>query len=567
MDPGLRGGAARLLLWLVRRNPTYLISAMLVAAGVRMLLVDADASPGGVGLILATLGILQLYEWVVSGLLIVLHRWGRSPEDKPSLMLVAAVFWTGPLAATAEMIVLDPQVGASLAAGAGILAIGEMRLTCRWLGLRFGGAAQIQVTACMALTAGAPLMLRIPESGPMVHELWLLAAWCALAAICLLGIIAVNAHRRRPASHSAGRADAHVEMALLAVTAAAVATQLVGMNHAFYAHAAPFYASPLIIVAAIVGMEWLAFIGFRRSWLFAAFAALPVAGIALGFDSYDMNVPLELLSSAVHEPLPMIAALASMAWWYAFYRHRMMLLCHAGSAAFMLALSGLGDGEFVREFSPGTADAAIWPAQQHAAVVLTLSAAYLVVVAWWRRSRREAVVAMAAALAALAMWTWERTASDKFIITCAAAWCALGILHLASRRSALWVRLMPIVILAAAPWMGPTAAPARWQAAVHAGVLILALLAVGQCRRWTRYRSVAALLVAAHSAAAGHHYSMQTVRPSALMLIGGGFATLAVGALVSWHKARAIESLTRLTRAARTDPDDGATMSRLSVED
>lgn len=553
MDRSLRGVAARVLGWLVHRNPAYLISAMLVAGGVRMLLVDAAASPGEIGLILATLGILQLYEWVVSGLLVVLHRWGRSPEDKPSLLLVAAIFWTGPLAATAEMIVLDPQVGASLAGGAAILAAGEMRLTCRWLRLGFSIAGQAQAVALLVLVAGAPLLLRVPESEPMVHELWLLAAWLAFAVISLLGIVVVNAHRRLRSGASTPRTDAYVEMAFLLVTTAAAATQLVGMNHAFFTHAAPFYASPLIIVVSIVGLEWLALIGRRDHWTFAVVAMGPMVGIALGFDSFDVDVPMELLPVALHDPLWVIALLAAIAWWYASYRHRAVLLCHTGSAAFAMALFLIARTFAVRPAPPdmdGPADGSV---QQFGAVVLTIGAAYLVIVAWWRRSRWEAAAALAIGFAAVALWTWNQWASDKFIMSCTAGWSALAILHLVSGHWALWVRLMPIVILAAAPWMGPTASPARWQAAVHAGVLILVLFCVGQCWRWTRYRSVAVVLAMGHAAAAGHHFAQQTARPSAMLLVGGGFALLAMGAWVSWHKARMLASLAPLGSTAQTD--------------
>jgi hypothetical protein len=86
-----------------RRNPLYLLSAAAMAVGARLYLVTPDAPAGEIGLILLTLGVLQLYEIAASAVLLTLHRFRRSPEDLPSLLLVAGLFWTGPLAATVEM--------------------------------------------------------------------------------------------------------------------------------------------------------------------------------------------------------------------------------------------------------------------------------------------------------------------------------------------------------------------------------------------------------------------------------------------------------------------------------
>ena len=125
----------RALGWAIQRNPAYLVSAALTAVGARLFLVGPADPAGDIRLILLTFGVLQVYEWAVEGILIALHRAGRSPEDQPSLLLVATVFWTGPMAATMEMIAYRPRLGTYLAAGACMIALGELRTCCRMLGL------------------------------------------------------------------------------------------------------------------------------------------------------------------------------------------------------------------------------------------------------------------------------------------------------------------------------------------------------------------------------------------------------------------------------------------------
>src|SRR5262245_26100443 len=91
---------ARFWRWWVQHNPNYLLSAACMAIGARLLLVSPHTRAGDIGAVLLTLGVLQLYEWAVAGVLVLLHHSRRSPEDHRMLLLVTALFWTGPLAAT-----------------------------------------------------------------------------------------------------------------------------------------------------------------------------------------------------------------------------------------------------------------------------------------------------------------------------------------------------------------------------------------------------------------------------------------------------------------------------------
>ena len=45
--------------WWIRRNPTYLLSAVCMAVGARLYLVEPRTRAGDVGVILLTLGVLQ----------------------------------------------------------------------------------------------------------------------------------------------------------------------------------------------------------------------------------------------------------------------------------------------------------------------------------------------------------------------------------------------------------------------------------------------------------------------------------------------------------------------------
>ncbi|WP_410967556.1 hypothetical protein, partial [Salmonella sp. SAL4456] len=63
MSGEMRVDSARWLEWILRRNPLYLMSAILMAVGARLFLVDPINAPGDIELILVTLIALQAYEW------------------------------------------------------------------------------------------------------------------------------------------------------------------------------------------------------------------------------------------------------------------------------------------------------------------------------------------------------------------------------------------------------------------------------------------------------------------------------------------------------------------------
>lgn len=155
MSAAPQSGIGRACAWLIDRNPTYLVSACLVAVGARGLLVDPASPAGDLVLIVVTLAALQLYEWAVGAILIALHRARKSPEDEPSLLLVGALFWTGPVAATLEMIALRPNLGTAMTAGACVIAIGEMLTVCRVLGIALRRGTYVVASCSIALLAVA----------------------------------------------------------------------------------------------------------------------------------------------------------------------------------------------------------------------------------------------------------------------------------------------------------------------------------------------------------------------------------------------------------------------------
>ncbi|MCP4245556.1 MAG: hypothetical protein GY778_00765 [bacterium] len=546
-----RGWFARGVAWMVRRNPTYLLSAALMAVGARLFLVGPADVAGDVKLILFTLAALQIYEWLVGGILLFLHWHRRSPEDQPSLLVVVALFWTGPMAATIEMTAWRPALGSCLAAGACLIAIGELRLVSHSLRLRLSAAGQVAACASVVLVAATGPLLTVPVVESGINELILYGAWWALAGIVLVGAAAVGSYRRRWSQPlDAGVSiELRRELIFLAMTFAAAALHLVAINHGFFCHAAAFYCAPLIVAVSVVAMAFLSLGAGPDRWLLGAYGLLPGVAVLLTLQPFDPEVPVVLLPGWLGDPTLTVALAAAGAWWFGYARHRTVVLLHAGNAALGLAA--------YRTVGLLAVEGAVtsWPLTQVArsnglaVAMLYATAIYLAVVACIRRSRLEGLAALAVHLPAVGLLVWGKTPADELVIWLLAGWSVLFGLHLAFRRPHLSVRLVPIVFLVIAPWTLESAPELWWLAAGHAAFLILALLVVGWIRRWTRYRSAALVLLGVHLIALAERWTVQGSNPTAELLVGAGFALAASGALISWHKHRLLEAIDR-----RDDP-------------
>lgn len=530
MTPNARSQSRRLLHWIIERNPTYLVSACLTAAGARMLLVGPADATGDLALILTTLGLVQLYMWAVGAILLVLHRARRSPEDRPSLLLVAAAFWTGPIAATIELMALDPTLGMTLATGVCVIAVAELRLACRTLGLSLAPAAQIIGLACIVLLAVAARLLKISDNNNGLNELFLYAAWWDFAAI-LLGVIAVvrrhwpnsPADPKNPASVTAPRQD----VVFVSITLLATAVHLLAMNYGFFCHARSSYAAPAIVAVAVVGLAVMNPRAPLARPMALAFGLLPAVALLLAGSGFDPAVPIARLPMWLRDPVVAVFVCAAGTWWYGFRRYHATPFLHAAFVAFGFVVLRVVPKPII---APAGVTDAIGP------IALFLAAGYFGVVAVLLRSRLDAVAAIAVNFAAIAWLVIGRSPAAEIIVCLTFGWSVWLTVHVLSRSPNLFWRVAPVAFLVFAPWLLGPAPFHRDIIAANAIVLVNVLLVAGSIWPSTRYRTLALVLITGHAAAAAITSTTDTQRPAAGLLLVGGFAMLIGGALISWFK-------------------------------
>jgi hypothetical protein len=551
--------------WWIARNPTYSLSAAAMAVGAKLYLCAPEACAGDVGLILLTLGILHAYKLAVAAVLIVLHRLRRSPEDQPSLLLVAALFWTAPLAATLELTQHDRQVGIGFAAAACLVGLVELRSVCRALGLRFSPAGQIAAALCLLLIAAAPARLRVPYGTRGTDELALYGCWWLLGGLVLLALLATHWHvrrRRRESPPERPGRELPVELVFLGIVVVAAATHLYAMNYAFYGNARPFYAVPLLGAVAIVAFELLAIAGIRRRALVGACAALPAIAIALAREGFHPNVPVDDLPAALRDPLATALFIAAAVWWYGARRHRSAKLFHAGSFALALVAMRI----FPLPDVPGTGGTMIIRPPFPVAVAIGghCLTVYLLLSAWVRRSRREALAALVANLFAIAMLALGRADADLMIVLFTVGGSWLAAIHLIAQRPSAFARILPVTLLVTTACYFEREDALCWTARVHVFAMMAALLAVGWVWPWSRYRTIAGLaglawllFVTARGLASGPN-------AAPALAVALAFLLLTAAATISWHKRQLLALAgpfdgeeRRQQSAGRTEASDG----------
>lgn len=535
MEHALADRCAPTLRWFVLRNPFYLLSAVCMGIGARWLLVSPHLPAGDIDLILITLAALQAYEWCVTAVLAALHRSRRSPEDQPSLMLVAVLFWTGPLAATMEMSAQNAEAGIVLAAGACAIAIAEMLAVRKLMGWRLSPWGQLLACGCVILVAAAQPFMKVPESAGDPRDLLLYALWWAIAGFGLLALPACRWHRLREYGNYflAEGSSVRVETGLVIAALAAGAAHLWAMDHAFFAHGRPFYAVPLLAVVSIAAMEWARSAAGRNSWSFALGVCLPLLGIAIACDRFDRDFPLGELPAMLRDPLVPALLLAAAAWGLGYLRHRWEMLVHASVIVLALASARVYRGYGGENLLPIPADVAR----------LYAATAYLLVLMVLKRSRFACIAALATHQAALTQWVWGDSAGAELVVVLVAGWSLLVALHVKRTPARLAVRLVPIAVLVLASCYYERHAELFWPLRAHAALMVAVLYATGWRWPWSHYRPTAAAAGALTQAPAVAIWLHRNPNGKAIVAIATAFALLATGATISWKKEQVATSL------------------------
>lgn len=536
--------------WLIERNPTYLASAVCIVIGARLSLVSPATHAGDVGLILLTLGVLHLYESLVAALIVLLHARRRSPEDLPSLLLIMAAFWTGPMAATIEMTTHRAGLGLLIAVASSAIAVGQLVSISSQLRLPLRPATMAACTTFISFLAICPPLLKTPLSADGLNEARMYGAWLLLAALALIRTAVrqpmssdtMPAGAIAPDARPCGLQSLWIDPAFYAITLAAPVAHLVGMNHAFFTHAKAFYAAPLICALAVVTARLMAVHGVRHITVRIAVALLPFCAIILSRSSFDAEVPLDRIPSILRNPFNTGLGLAVLSWWAIAWQLRSGICLHAANACIAILAIRLAPS-----LPPDIAAAASTPraGQVHLSfVAITYGlAAYFAAVAIIRRSRAEGIIAIATAGIATICLVTHRIEPDMLATCWTLGWCAWLMILLACPTARAALLATPLVFLAGVDIAFGFNSAFSTLTLVHAVVMIGLLAALSAILRSRPLRTATIIVASLEVTGTAAQWLTTTDHAEAALAILGGFTLLALGGWVSWRKGKWLAAL------------------------
>lgn len=529
----VRSCTARSLIWGLRRNPLYLLSAACMAVGARLYLVSPDTYAGDVGVILLTLGVLQTYEWAVLSVLLLLKRFSRAPEDQGSLLLIGAIFWTGPLVATVELAAEDVRLGMLLGVAVAVFGLLELAYVPRRLGLSLSVCGRVLAALCLVFLVVAPLRLRVTDDAG-TDELFLYGCWWILATLTLLALGMLHERAKRPVSPAGGFTHPHTELLFVFIVIAAGATHLVAMNYAFVGHARLFYAAPVLLAVALAVAEYLARCGLRGRWPQLLVVGLPLLALLGSAARFDHAVPVDDLPWWLRKPLLSSLALAAMVWWFGAWRLRSATLFHLGSAA-LAAVVWYVDWRMAGTTAPRATALTLPALQKAAALAFGAATAYLLLVGLVRRARVDIAMALVTLQFAVVCAALRRP-DAMFIIGTVALWSALGALHLHRLHPRIGGVLVVAGALVVLSWTWDARVDTALFARLSTAALAAVFLLVGLLHRFGNYRLIGAGVVGANVLYFGGRAVAAGPHAAATLVVVGGFLLLVLGASVSWHK-------------------------------
>lgn len=518
--------------WWVQRNPHYLLSAVAMAWAVRAALVSEDVRAGDVGHILRSLLSLQAYEIGLIAVLIVLFRARRGLEDQRSLRIVAAVFWTGPLTVTTELAARDALLGSASALAAGVVALALLALVRRLTAIRAAAFSWILAGTVVALLVALPGALARCDAGTGLRETLLYATWLLTAAL-----IAVAGAARVAGVGASG----WWELAWRGVLLVGLGVQLWGMNYAFFARGAAFFAAPCVAALVFVALGPVLRDVLSRPARIAAALGLPLLALCGALPVCAPDASREWLPAVLRDPMHVGLVAAAAVWAFSALQLRARAFIHLSVAAGALLCWSL-------RLAPGAAGAAS-PADllgvSGVGLGLYVCGAYLLASGWILRAGCEALLGFAlVSIAALQ----QQPELVRFLVFIGLGWGVWAFLWRFGLAGGMWASVAVVTLLASA---FEAAEDVRALARAHSIAAPVGLALVG----WAFQRqAMAAAGVAAGGTTLGFHalrWVASGAAPVGLPATVLAYVLLAAGMSVSWFKPR-------LLRAGECADRDGA---------
>jgi hypothetical protein len=171
-------------------------------------------------------------------------------------------------------------------------------------------------------------------------------------------------------------------------------------------------------------------------------------------------------------------------------------------------------------------------------IVITLYAitAYLLLIAWMRRSNKELLAALLVHQIAVICLVWERTPADIFYILQALGCHWLIGMHIVNRRPPTLAVLCPLTLLVLVSWGHDFDFEKAFIARSSAAMLVITLLAASWIWPSVRYRRIALAVGSGDGLFYAARWMSRLSQPTEAVIVASAFVFLALAVVISWYK-------------------------------
>ncbi|MDX2200991.1 MAG: hypothetical protein SF069_18705 [Phycisphaerae bacterium] len=523
--------------WWLRRNPAYLLSAAAMTYAATLVLRQPDAPPGRLPLIFQILAALTVYELAILAAVVGLHRAGRSPEDQPALRLLAALFWTAPLAATLELTLADAVLGRSFTLLTAGIAAAQLIVGPRALATGFGPGATAAGLIVLLVVAGTPIAISPSFCPRGLDDLRLYAAWWGLGLAGTIGAAGIAWRCRSDKPTGDVRVHpASIEGGFVALLVAIGATHLYGIDHAFFCNAEAHHLAPALGGLSLLAIEVMRACRAPNNVVRQVVGVLTGISLLCSIGWFHAETPMAGWGRPWNQPIGYALAWLVVTWGHAAWRMRDFAYLHGLVALSLVALCWQNGP--VRDWLRAAQQ------EQHraapAVVVFWLygTVAYLALLAIVRRNRPCGGAAVVVHFLALAAAICGRIPSAGAVMALVAGWHWLAFAECIRLTPLLLSRALGIAALtiaALALEMRPDCRPLSRSVMIGSAIV---WLAIGLANPRTGYHLIGGIAGGLWATTLSGRAIWSQPQLRGLSAILAAFGLLAIGVLTSWNKSR-----------------------------
>ena len=330
-----RSAFMRVLRFVHDRNPFYLLSALCMFVGFRIILGALNSAPGDWKTLLELIITLNVYEVVMIALALFLIVKRGLIRDGWILLGIEALFLLDLTNLNAELFTAMPRLGAVVNSFCFLLALAKIFVILRTLGLKISPGTTIYIAAQLAFLLGLPGIFRLMRSPTAtISPMQIYTVWWMVAMLIAAGAFLVKHHRDNDQSPMAALPwRLYILMPLISLL-----IHLSSENRVYWVHFQIANIAPVLLAIVVVlsrsRLRWHRHV-LQWSLGLAAFSIF----ISIIPTNYQHDLSSRMLGLAI-SPLRLILIGSSLLTMWLAIRRRSLIAAH-GSAG-CLALAGMG---------------------------------------------------------------------------------------------------------------------------------------------------------------------------------------------------------------------------------